>query len=113
MKSNLPHAVFLQHARKMLRDIPRLHQFADVVDIDVRCVLFAIHRAAELSVRLLSRFQFQQQLLERRHERQRPEARFGLGAILLNGDALSVQANLRYRVPDGDRLLLKVDCAPF
>lgn len=113
VKADFPQPVLLQYQREMLGDVSRLYQLSDFVDVDVTEVLLVIHPAAQLSVCLLLGFQAIQKFLERRHQRQRPIAGFGLGPVFLNDRAFPVHTDLRYRVANGQRLLLKVDSVPF
>ena len=89
VKTDLPHTVLLQDQREMLCDIAGLHKLTDFIDIDITGKLPAIRFSAQLSVKLLLRFQTVRQFLKRRHKRQAAIAGLRLCAILLDDFALA------------------------
>ena len=56
VESDFSQAMLLQNQRKVLRDITRLHKFANFIDIDISFGFGVVRLAAELSVLLLLEF---------------------------------------------------------
>ena len=106
---DLSHSLCLEQFRKTLCDVVGLDQIANLVDTYILKVVLDVAASAQAAVFLLLFFQSKKAFSHERNKRQCSHARFGLGGVRSDQNALAVQIAGSNRVPDRDGVLLKVN----
>ena len=104
--------VFLQKFRKIFRDVIRACPFPKLVNTDVIQIIGAVRFSTKTAKFFLLCLLFQKQLLENRHQRQRPQAGFCFRGVRSQLHLFSIHFHGRDGMVDGKRVIVEVNRTP-